>query len=124
MRSLRRSILHSVYNVLVALAAFRCAGPTLPALASSWLRQTQVARFLPFWSGIPNQYLNFRLVRLQNRTLGNFYLLEKTPALHCFSMRRLVKATEIGINRGWWDLGAEDNDVERSFFPCEVGGRD
>ncbi len=60
---------------MVALMAALCPGPVLAGLASSCLRHTprefshllteygkkepsQVAKFIPFSSGIPNQYFN------------------------------------------------------------------
>lgn len=58
-RMIRRclSICHSAYKCRAAPAALRCAGPTPPCRASCCDRQTQVARFLPSLSGLPNQYL-------------------------------------------------------------------
>lgn len=51
------SITHSAYIAAVAFAASRCPG-VRPAFSASTLeRQTQVARFRPLGSGVPNQYL-------------------------------------------------------------------
>lgn len=60
------SIFHSVYKCRAAPAALRWAGPTPPCLASCWDRHTQVARFLPSLSGVPNQYLE----RVRDQTSG------------------------------------------------------
>jgi hypothetical protein len=58
MISLWRSICQFEYRCLALPAAFRCAGPTPPFIASSRDLQTQVARFRPSASGSPNQYLS------------------------------------------------------------------
>jgi hypothetical protein len=51
------SIFQNVYRWRAAIPAFRCAGPVPALRASCCDLQTQVARFLPSLSGVPNQYL-------------------------------------------------------------------
>ncbi len=82
-KRLRRSIDHSVYILLAAAAARRWAGPIPPSLASSRVLQTHVARFLPWWSGVPNQYLESVSISLLPFYSGQTWLTSRS---HHFSL--------------------------------------